>query len=80
MTSTTPKQIAAKLTKAQRETVMRKPYLDAERNPVWNYRRTMDVLHRMRLLEDYRPNQSGWAMLSPLGIAVRAILQKPDND
>ena len=66
--------IAAKLTKAQRAAITRWP--SREHPHCWAYKPTMSVLDRMGLVSGWQRGYSGWAEFSPLGLAVRTILQE----
>ena len=66
----TPKQIAESLTEAQRRAVMRPgPH-------IWAYLPTIRVLDRFGIVSDWQRGYSGWANITPLGLAVRAVLME----
>jgi len=71
------REIAGKLTKAQREAVTRWP--ERDNGHVWAYDKTMRILERLGLATD-RVGGSGWARLTPLGVEVRTILQEQPHD
>jgi hypothetical protein len=69
-------KIARGLTKAQRRTMLRPHQVEALGIQVWGYETTMRVLDRLGLLSNWRRGYSGWSHLTPLGLAVRAELER----
>lgn len=68
----TAEEIVRKLTKAQREAMMRRP--QSYDDQIWAYANTMRVLERLGLIT----GRIGWTWrgaLSPLGLEVRRLLE-----
>lgn len=73
---TDPNQIASSLSEAQRRTICWPHRAESIPIMVWSYAPTMTVLKRLGLLGQ---RHGGWYELSPLGLAVRAIIERDSN-